>query len=204
MNTLARLGAAAGTAVLALGLVAPAHAATWSYNDRSSDVAVETCDETTEECTPKATTTTAQGDIVRSVVEHRSRKVVLRTKYRDLARGDWNSLYWGRVETNEGLKRQVGIFIDPDGTRTTRLFRPNGNPVRCSVGTTVSYADNVIELRIPRSCLSGPRWVRAGQSFWRIAEGTGDAANTTVWWGDDGQSASPNDTPVLSPRVRRG
>ena len=214
MNPLARLGAAAGTALLALGLAAPAHAGSYTYYDAAGDVYTETCTYTedfeTDECTDGEDPTITEGDVIASSIQHRDRKVVLRTRYRELTPQPEGIRYHvGHIQTNEGIKRDVFLlFRGAWGEGFFELSRPNGDRVRCSLGKTVSYAEDLIEVRIPRSCLSRPRWIRAGQGHvWGSITETETETGTVYsdsFHADDAHATGMTDELKLSPRVYRG
>ncbi len=249
MNPLTRLGAAAGIAVLALGLTAPAQAGRYVHNDPAGDVQVDVCTWTTPEPDPEPTTTESpapeptdtttdtsttgpvvaeepesdfedecssessgtdaswrEGDITRFAVRHTARKVILRTTFRELTRTEGFGVSIGMIRTNERLNRVVSVFFDnefaPNGE--VDLSRPNGDSVRCRVGKSIDFTSNVIEVRIPRTCLSSPRWVKVGVGQLTMSI-TGDEANgSAAFAADDALSSTVRDELTWSPRVRRG
>lgn len=203
MNPLARLGVIAGALALAAGLTAPAHAARYTYADATGDVSTESCTfefegpEPTEECTEGTDPAAANGDITRVVIRHAPRTVVIRTHYRELTRS--GSVWIGAIRTNEGVRREV--IWDGDTGRVI-VFARDGRRVRCGVERTVDAAANVIEVRVPRTCLSRPRWVEVGVGHVRFQvdeDGAGFTAGA-----DDSQSPAVRDSLTWSPRVRRG
>lgn len=203
MNPLARLGVIAGALTLAAGLTAPAHAARYAYDDATGDVSAETCtfeldgEEPAEECTEGTDPQAANGDITRVVIRHAPRKVVIRTHYRELTRA--GSLWVGGIRTNEGVRREV--IWDGDSGRML-VFARDGRRVRCGAERTVDAAAEVIEIRVPRSCLSRPRWVEVGVGHVHF-DITDDETGFMVG-ADDGQSPVVRDSLTWSPRVRRG
>jgi hypothetical protein len=241
MNSLTRLGTAAGVAVLALGLTAPAQAGKHVHNDPAGDVYVDVCTWTTPEPTPEPdptstespapepTTTTEpeyedefedmcssessgidaswrEGDITRFTIRHSARKVILRTKFRELSRTDGFSMNIGAIRTNERMNRVVSVFFDsefaPNGE--VDLSRLNGDSVRCRVGKSIDFTLNVIEVRIPRKCLSSPRWVKVGVGQLSMSLNGDDENGSIAVAADDAQSSTVGDDLTWSPRVRRG
>jgi hypothetical protein len=249
MNSLTRLGAAAGIAVLALGLTGPAQAGKYVHNDPAGDVQVDVCTWTTppptpdpaptpttepdptatESPAPEPSTTTApepepglddgcttessgvdaswrEGDITRFVVRHTARKVILRTSFRELTRTDGFSVTIGAIRTNERVNRMVSVFFDsefaPNGEAD--LSRLNGRPVRCHVGKSIDFTANVIEVRIPRKCLSSPRWVKVGVGQVSLSMTGDDANGSDAIAADDALSSGVGENLTWSPRVRRG
>lgn len=223
MNPLARLGAAAGAAVLTLSLAAPAHAAKYVHNDAAGDVVVERCTwttpepptdpeaeptEPTDECTEGgADATFREGDITRTAIRHTARKVIIRTSYRELTRTNGFAVFVGSLRTNERVHRDVSIFFEPEFAPNGEVdvSRPNGDSVRCRVGKTVDFTANVIEVRIPRGCLSRPRWVQVSSGHIAVAT-TGDENNGGSTLAIDDAFTS-NEARLFemnwSPRVRR-
>lgn len=216
MHPLARLGAAAGAAVLALSLAAPAHAAKYVHYDTKGDVIVSHCtytesetepmEEPTDECTETVDPTVLEGDVTRTAIRHTERKVIVRTSYRELTRGDDFNIHIGAIRTNEGLNRHLFLMF-ADGMTEVDLIRPNGNPVACRLGRTLDFTANVIEVRVPRSCLSSPRWVKVGLAHIRVnfeetetETGYTYSDSTSI---DDALSPSMGEEPVWSPRIRR-
>lgn len=217
MFPLARLGAATGTALLALSLAAPAQGARYVHTDESGDVHVETCTyteptdaavEPTEECTDGVDSTVREGDVVRAAIRHTNRKVVLRTDFRRITRTEEFSVQIGLIRTNENVNRHVVLFY-ADGMTELSMTRPNGDRVRCRIGRTLDFADDYIEVRIPRGCLSRPRWVQVGIGHlgfdFQETEDESGSTVTEVSRVDDAFSPTMRDSgPVWSPRVRRG
>ncbi|MDO7868308.1 hypothetical protein [Nocardioides jiangxiensis] len=208
MKILARLGALAGTPVLALGLAAPAHAGGYTYYDKAGDVTVETCDATTYECTDAVDSSIKEGDAIRSTVQHHAHNVELRTSYRELSGLPEGGALFATVRTNEKLTRHVIVFHDPEMGSDAFMIRPNGDMVKCGgISTTVSYSRNIIDVKIPRGCLSRPRWIQAGQGYmWgQTVEGTTEAPNgSELSYIDDAQTAGLSYDLRFGPKVFRG
>ncbi|TCJ30502.1 hypothetical protein [Nocardioides jejuensis] len=187
MNTLARLGALAGTAALTLGLAGPALADTFTYYDKAGDVWADTCTYPADdpmadgECTDARDSTIAEGDVIAASIQHNARKIVLRVRYRELTRDTDFHVFLGDIRTNEHLHRGVAVGYDSEeGVSFADLFRmSDGNDVRCSLGRTVDFTNNLIEVRIPRGCLSSPRWIQAGMGHLRFSETEGTAEDGT-------------------------
>jgi hypothetical protein len=73
--------------------------------------------------------------------------------------------------------------------------------VACKVKHTIDYTAHTVVVKVPRSCLGKPRWVRVGMAGF-TGNGTGDSSLVYV---DD---ALTNGTiaqrgPQYSPKVRR-
>lgn len=212
MKTFTRLGVATGTVLLGLGLAAPAHAGSYTYYDKGGDVWKSTCTytESTDDydCVDEAAPTVTDGDVIASSVQHRARKVVLRTRYRELTKGEDFQVQIGDIRTNENIRRYVNVFHDAeDGSSWAGIFSPRNGEVSCSLGKTIDFTANVIEVRIPRACLSQPRWVQVGLGHvrfnWSSETVDGVTTETDVTYFDDAQSGYRT-TLKLSPRVYRG
>lgn len=195
MNLFARrLASVAGAAVIALGIVAPAHAASFTHADATGDVY-----ECGSDCTTPALAATQDPDVQSVKFAHRARKVVITAAYTDLAPSSDIHAYSARIVTNEGLRRDVTVVAS--GSNVAVVFaRPNGDRVRCSgLARSVDYSLNTVRIVVPRSCLSYPRWVKVGYGALEMANPDSDTARA-----DDAlTSGVPGDTLVLSPRIKR-
>ena len=103
------------------------------------------------------------ADVTRVVVRHATYSVRVRMRFVDLRRLGVQD-YLVRINTSAGGDFVADIRSEPGILRQgTEFFdgRTNG-----CLGMThrISYATNVVRMRIPRSCLGRPRWVRAGIS----------------------------------------
>jgi hypothetical protein len=79
------------------------------------------------------------------------------------------------------------------------LDRITGERVRCAVSHSIDYAANVVQIGVPRSCLSSPRWVRLG--YGSVSSG----ADFSTGWGDDALlDGTVKDDLALSGRLYRG
>lgn len=219
MNPLARLGATTGAVLLALSLASPAGAERYVHYDARGDVQVENCTYTEptdpatdpsldpeEDCTTSTDRTVREGDITKVVVRHSHYRVVLRTTFRELTRSTDFNLHLGSVRTNEGLHRDIFVAYTKGETELA-MFRGDGRAAKCDISKTIDFADNYIEVRIPRHCLSRPRWVQAGVGQIRLnfTESPDGASMSSSMFVDDGLSPTVRDAgPVWSPRVHRG
>lgn len=156
------------TAAMTAGLLAaaPAAQARTSYaDDAAGDVTSYTFDDTNEDDLPEPVQEPdqADGDVVRIKTIHAARSVAVKVWYRDLATTSDGRNDYLRIVTNEGLRRHAYVDSE-DGTwaGTDHLTDGNERRVRCAVAHTTDYAADTVVLRVPRSCLSSPRWVRLG------------------------------------------
>lgn len=199
-NTLQRAltGMVLATALAALSTTGVAHAQAMRVSDERGDVRsfdTETDEPTTHDPAVR------NGDVLRSVLRHASRRISVRVKFVDLQRtGDLGG-YVARVVTNEAVRRNITIIAGPGMWRgESDMTRPNGPSVRCSIKHRIDYTGNIVTLSFPRSCVSSPRWVRLGAaSVW--SNGSGGE-----YFVDDAQISGRihPDTVRLSPRLRRG
>lgn len=102
------------------------------------------------------------ADVLRAVVQHRTRSVVVRARYENLRRiGVQN--YWVGIKTPED-----DFFTEVKARPGNRAGRHAlydgvaGERLDCAGFThRIDYATDTVTVRVPRSCLDGPRWVRA-------------------------------------------
>lgn len=179
--------AATAAAVL---VPATAQAKTYTSTDAANDVVVVTM--------PGGTTAPAadrtEGDIVGSQVRHKARAVVLTMHFQELTAGQ-TALHWYGIKTGK-MTRIVLMQSDaahPGGQ--ARLFKPNGKTVRCHIGHAVDYTANTATVKVPRSCLGEPKWVKVA-----MQEASSLADNQA--YVDDSHSTG-GFLPVYGPRVRR-
>jgi len=208
-NTLTTIGRGllAATATIALtGLLAPAaYAERVVHRDVVGDASTMTfAGPSEEEPSEEVDPTEVQVDVLRTAVDHRAANVVLTVNVADLRRqsGSESLGLYVRLVTNEGVGRRVTLEVDgghPQGrlSLTTR----NDASVQCADKTRrVDYANDLIRVVVPRSCLSGPRWVRAGFGVYRFAEA---ADSAQIWLDDANRNGTVTDDVLLGARVRR-
>lgn len=203
MNPIARrLAAAAGAAVIALGIAAPAHAARYTYTDASGDVTQITCDAQGDNCTEAAAPTATNGDILATEVVHGARKVTLFATFADLEPTNYLHLNLARIVTNEHLRRYVTVTAI-DGQTHVQLHRPSGRAVACrGLRGTVDFTANTVAIKVPRYCLSRPRWIQAGIGNFAANMMTGPEDGGTY---DDAYATGGTGEAdlVLGPRIKR-
>jgi hypothetical protein len=92
------------------------------------------------------------------------------------------------IRVNEGLTRFIDVGWDATSGTFAELFRPSsdghGTVVPCELAGQLRSDTNTMVVRIPRTCLSSPRWIKvdAGPAFTDVS-GTSyfvDAACTTA------------------------
>jgi len=122
---------------------------------------------------PKA----SRVDIVRVVVQHRTHAVTFRLRvrnFRPALRHDLQNVIDFSIKRSSGRELLADVdFIGRRRTGTIGLFTATGSGTHLACpGARVhsNFASNVMRVRIPRSCLGHPRWVRVDvQNFiqWR-------------------------------------
>ncbi len=156
MTLLARRTAAvlAATALLASG-TSTVHAKDLRLVDPADDVWVQGF--TYSEPTLQPST---EADVRRVLVRHTNRIVLVRATFDDLTRSGYNHSLTVRLKTNERVKRQVTLLTSRDDRAGAARMTRGAKSVSCSVGRKVDYGRDTMTVRIPRSCLSSPRWVK--------------------------------------------
>jgi hypothetical protein len=193
------LGRALSTLALTVGLaVATAGSASaedLAVKDAKGDLV--SFDMETETTTPAPEVKDA--DILRTVLRHNARRIVVRVKYAELRHRGQLFSQGIRIVTNEGVRREASIYAAPHMWRgQSDMGRPNGNPVDCAIKHAINYDTNVVTLSFPRSCVSDPRWVRLGVgAFWMDGQ-------SNVYVDDALISGHINENNLkLSPRLRK-
>jgi hypothetical protein len=161
-----------------------------------------------EDCTDAREPSFKEGDITRVAIRHTNRRVIIRTNYRELTRGEGFRVLVGQIRTNEHVARDVTLFYDRDFAPKGEvvLSRHNGDEVHCSLGKTLDFTANVIEVRIPRGCLSRPRWVRVGVGHVSMKFTGSETGGQTVVAIDDAlRTGTTLDSDLTwTPRIRKG
>jgi hypothetical protein len=191
-RSLTTFALAAGLTVAAAG---PAAAQNLTHVDQRGDV--RSFSMQTEEEAPAPNV--KNGDIVRTVLQHRQHRIAVRIKFADLRRVGFRGDVI-RIVTNDGVRRNVETFAAPGAYRgEAEMMRPNGDPVECDIKLGMDYDKDVVTVSFPRTCVKDPRWVRMGVvSFWV-------QMNTEKVYADDAQrDGRMNENIKLSPRLKRG
>jgi len=103
-------------------------------------------------------------DITRTVVDHRTDRLVVRARARHLVRTD-HRLLVGEVMTSQGQRFTlvVDYSTQPIDSRVSLQRFSSGREVRCpGTSWSVSRRTDEVAASVPRSCLDQPRWVRVG------------------------------------------
>lgn len=103
-----------------------------------------------------------RADILSTRIMHTDRALVVTTTLDRLAREGRQIGMSMRIRTNDG----TGRFVDLAASRRlgwageTSISSRRGAVVQCHTGHRIDYANDVLSVRIPRSCLGNPRWVQ--------------------------------------------
>jgi hypothetical protein len=187
---------AAATVVL---LPVAASAASLSIDDATGDTFLAKYDESTDTSTYEPSGSQVNVDLDEVVVRHTARKVTATARYADLKRNDKQFMYLLRLRTDEGLKRDVTVDTLFSGWNgAVDLTKPNGDPVKCrGLDLAIDYAADTLTVKVPRSCLSNPRYVEA----FTVAAGFSEAGDQYI---DHGHMSGMKEKVVWSDRIRKG
>lgn len=190
--------ALATTATLLLAAVGPAHAAKHVRTDAAGDVVRINQETWAQTAVPHV----ELGDIRRFVVDHRAGNVFVTARFDRLARGRQTHIHGLQLLTSTSLRRDVSIVVTPQTGWQGRVFFTDrrDNERRCAhLRTRIAWDTNVLRVKVPRSCLGGPEWVRAGYGYFRITP-------TDRLFADEAfRSGAVGDVkPAFGPRVQRG
>jgi hypothetical protein len=140
------------------------------------------------------------GDIAYTTITHKRRNVLMRIQYRDLVPDTEINGHLFTIKT-PSMRRDVTL-VATKGAYGGRAFmsKPSGKKVTCHVKRTIDYTINRATVKVPRSCLGNPRWVKVGMAgVFLTGLGSSD-----VQYIDDAQTAGTLGTgPKLSPKVKR-
>lgn len=104
-----------------------------------------------------------RADILSTRIMHTDRALVVTTTVDRLAREGRQLGMVMRIRTNDG----IGRFVQLEAGRRigwrgeTIIGNRRGAEVQCRTSHTIDYANDVMVVRIPSSCLGSPRWVQA-------------------------------------------
>lgn len=165
------LSAALLAGVLVSWCAGPAAAQVYSFSDASGDTWYSAG---VEAAVPSPTS--AQGDLVRTVVKHDRKVVVVRLRFADLARRGSYAQYAVLLEGSRDRKvREVVVEASHRSwSGRVRVFKRNGDLVSsCQVRHRIDYAKNVLAVRLDRACLNRPGSVRANINVHRFDNARG-------------------------------
>lgn len=177
--------------VVLAGVPAAASAEILRHRDPVSDVARSPIGSNAYVLAPKV----VQGDIVASRVAHARRAIWIRLRLRELTATTNGSFLRIGIASD---RRYRAIEIDAfPGHWTGQSVTTNsrGLVVACAVRHRIDYDRNLVTLRVPRTCLGKPRWVRVGLRL--------TTAGATYAFVDDARASGYSTRLVYGPRIHR-
>lgn len=194
--------AALTTAVaVVVALPAAASAASLTIDDATGDTYLATYDEATDTESFEPAGSQVNVDLDKTVVKHKSGAVVVKAKYAELKRDDKVIFFGVELRTDEGLKRETGVFTFARAKGDSYMATGSGmKDVKCpGLAHEIDYAADLLSLTIPRSCLSRPKWVQA-----RVGSVGLEDSQSNDAYVDNGHNATSNEPKTWSDKVRRG
>jgi hypothetical protein len=191
------------TACVTAGLAPSAYAEKVVHVDATADVVSIGWDEQTGAEATVPAPEQRNGDLLRTVVQHRLRRIILTASYAELRRVAPTTHFVSLV-TNESIRRHLEIVATAAHPQGRILFSSRfGRTVTCSgLERHIDYLANTLRVVIPRSCLSAPRWVRAG--FGTVRNLTTDLGMRTLVDDANLEGAVGSAHPTFGARVLRG
>jgi hypothetical protein len=124
------------------------------------------------------------GDVTSVVVRHGRHTVTMKVSFAQLRRSHFNA-FFGRLRTATVTRH---FFVEDERGARPRLYVVNKRFQPACKGATlhVDYQVNTSAIRVPRTCLQRPHWVKATAIS---ANDTSDGSNT--YYLDDAFSPSP-------------
>jgi hypothetical protein len=171
------------------GLTGPAQAERYIHRDRAKDVrkvALMSMDDDGYVRAPRR----KQGDYVKVKIWHQVRAVRVVGKFRKLDREGRGVIQIVTIKTPDGREQSFSVFAGPGFWKGVDDDEEGTN---CVIGHRVNYRKNRFSMRISRSCLDRPRWVRVGVGFITL--------NDKAVFADDSQLAKVRDDLTYSPRL---
>jgi hypothetical protein len=107
--------------------------------------------------------TATNGDIRHVTVAHRAESLVIKVQYLDLNLDDVDFTVPLRafVDTDVGLESEISLNWDGTAQESSVIVVNENSVIDCSAASaTVDNNGNTATVRVPRSCLGVPRWVR--------------------------------------------
>lgn len=125
--------------------------------------------------------TQVEGDIVRTTVQHKARKIWLTMQFQELTATGTGRIFFYGIHTRS-MTRYVQVAAAPGfwGGKA-QMYKASGKKVRCHISRAVNYATNTATIGVPRSCVGKPRWVTGAMQEASYIDGLvyGDDARTT-------------------------
>jgi hypothetical protein len=149
---------------------AAALADTKSHRDAAGDVRSVAYDPATHNTVDSPSTAEPAaklGDITKVKVSHGSTSIKFVIRYRDLAKAGSEQIHEIGIASPNGVRY---VFVDAGpGHWKGRTLMTKANfkkKVSCHISRHIDYGDNILTVKVPRSCLGHPKVVRVGiESF---------------------------------------
>lgn len=101
------------------------------------------------------------ADVTQAAVTHGRDALMMRMRFVDIRRVG-TQLYWTEIRT-PAYHFQAVVTSKPGNRQGSRYFQGDDGSKSCQGFTRrIDYRNNTVDLRVPRSCLHNPRWVRVG------------------------------------------
>lgn len=99
-------------------------------------------------------------DLLGATVRHGADAITATLRFADLRTGRWQDFSM-RVRSDRPFRRAI-VTVDPDhpGGRDRLLNRAEDRIACTGLRHHVDYAADTVRIRLPRTCASGPAWVR--------------------------------------------
>jgi hypothetical protein len=139
----------------------------------------------------------ANGDIVSATARHTRRSVIVTAGFDALVQEESYVVFHVRVLSDSGDEWLARSWLYTTGpSYDLRDWADFDNPVECP-GLTNSWDTeaDTIRVKVPRSCIDGPRWVRVS-----VTSGHVTAEQT---WFDNAKGSTYSQDPIYTKRLRR-
>lgn len=139
----------------------PASAETVRVADGRGDAWEERYDAEQDEMTYAPAGSPVNADVRGVAVRHNGHGVGVRTRFVDLRNNAEGVVVAVRLRTSEGLRRWAMVVKDGGRRGEATLMTRRARGVHCP-GLTfdLDFAEDLASVRVPRACLSRPRWVQ--------------------------------------------
>lgn len=146
----------------------------------------------------------AEGDVLKMRVNHRANvvRVTLFEKKITRAHDGSAAFHLFALRTNEGKRAELSLIAFKGRLQGLSDFAVRGKQTKCrGVRTYIDYANDNVQVSIPRRCLSNPRWVQVGAGTGSISD---EGEDSRIYADDANLDAQIRDDIAFGPRVRRG
>ena len=177
------------TVLLTAGLSAPAQAERYIHHDPAHDVRKVNLMSTDDDGFVRAPHR-KQGDYIKVKIWHQVKAVRVVGKFRKLDRVGQGIAQIVSIRTPDGEEHSFQVFAGPGMWKG--MDSDDGQ--NCVIGHKVNYKRDRFSMRISRSCLGRPRWVKVGVGFIAI--------NRRDLTADDSQLKKIRSNLTYSPRLQ--